>query len=419
MDKEKQHIEKCLLQIEAKIGWGPGIKWQNQDFEELSRQIFLETKVSLSVSTLKRLWGKIRYEGSPNIATLNTLAQFVGYENWRAFTSNGFAPPSNSPAADSSPAPNNKAQFPFLRSGAFKSIVAIVAVGILAFLFWQNQTRPKQLEYENIVFNSQPVTNSVPNTVIFNYNAKDSNADSVFIQQSWDPMRRFPVDKNLETYSSTYYLPGYYRAKLILDTAVVAEHDIFIESNGWLATVDRQPIPVYADEEKILHNGIVGVSNEFLAAEKIDLEKEQLWTSFYRVAKNEVVPDNSFELHATLKNTFGEGPLVCQQTYIVLMGTMGAIAIPLSIKGCVGELNLQTDEPHDGKTTDLSAFGVDFSDWVTVKCQSKDKKMSIWVNDALAFEDDYQKSIGGIMGTRIVFMGTGEIKSFRLIRLER
>jgi hypothetical protein len=412
MGKEKQHIDKCLRQIEEKIGWGSGAEWQNQDFEELSKRIFLETKVSLSVSTLKRLWGKIRYEGTPNVATLNTLAQFIGYENWRAFTANGFPPISNRRAGENSPVLMQRGRL--LQSRIFKSILALVAVGIVVILFWQIQTRPKRLEYDRIVFNSQPVTNTVPNTVIFNYNAKDSNADSVFIQQSWDPNRRFKVDKNLTTYSSTYYLPGYYRAKLILDTLIVAEHDIFIESNGWLATIDRQPIPVYANEEKILQDGIVRVSNEFLTAQKIDLEKEQLWTSFYRVAKNEVVPDDAFELEATLKNAYGKGPLVCQQTYIVLMGTMGAIAIPLSIKGCVGELNLQTDDSFNGKTNDLSKFGVDFSDWVRVKCRSKDKKMSIWVNDVLAFEDDYQKSIGGIMGTRIAFMGTGEIKDFKL-----
>ena len=415
MGKEKQHIDKCLRQIEEKIGWGSGAEWQNQDFEELSKRIFLETKVSLSVSTLKRLWGKIRYEGTPNVATLNTLAQFIGYENWRAFTANGFPPISNRRAAENSPVLMQRGRL--LQSRTFKSILALVAVGIVVILFWQIQTRPKRLEYDRIVFNSQPVTNTVPNTVIFNYNAKDSNADSVFIQQSWDPNRRFKVDKNLTTYSSTYYLPGYYRAKLILDTLIVAEHDIFIESNGWLATIDRQPIPVYANEEKILQDGIVRVSNEFLTAQKIDLEKEQLWTSFYRVAKNEVVPDDAFELEATLKNAYGKGPLVCQQTYIVLMGTMGAIAIPLSIKGCVGELNLQTDDSFNGKTNDLSKFGVDFSDWVRVKCRSKDKKMSIWVNDVLAFEDDYQKSIGGIMGTRIAFMGTGEIKDFKLSAL--
>ena len=58
MDKEKHHLETCRQRIEEKVGWGPGNEWQNQDFEALSKRIFKETKVSLSVSTLKRVWEK-------------------------------------------------------------------------------------------------------------------------------------------------------------------------------------------------------------------------------------------------------------------------------------------------------------------------------------------------------------------------
>lgn len=415
MDNEKQHLDKCRQRIEEKVGWGPGADWQNQDFEALSARIYKETKVSLSVSTLKRLWGKIRYDGTPNMGTLNALAQFVGYENWRAFTMNGFAPPSNGAATTNGVATKGKTTS--TRSKIPMAVGMIVAVGIAAGVFWWIQSRPKTLRYDHIVFSSQPVTNTVPNTVIFNYNAKDSNADSVFIQQSWDPQRRFRVDKNLTEYTSTYYLPGYYNAKLVLNATVVAEHEVFIESNGWLATIDREPIPLYMSEDKILHDGIFQVNDDFFTQQKIDLEKEGLWTSFFRVMKDEVVSDTAFQMDVTLKNTFGKGALVCQKTQIVLMGNTGAILIPLSIKGCVGELFLQTDESHDGKTNDLSAFGVDFSDWVTVQCRVKDKKISIRVNDVPAFEGDYKEGIGHVVGTRIMFAGTGAVKDFAMKKI--
>jgi hypothetical protein len=408
MHNEKEHIEKCRQQIEEKVGWGHGAAWQNQDFEALSARIFKDTKVSLSVSTLKRLWGKIRYEGSPNIATLNALAQFVGYENWRAFTANGSRP--LNPIV-------KKEKRQFAPHNILKGSVVIIAIAGVAILFWLASTRPKQLKYDHIAFSSKAVTNTIPNTVVFTYNAKDSNADSVFIQQSWDPKRRYRVDKNLNEYTSTYYLPGYYRAKLILDTTIVAEQDVFIESNGWLGTVDRQPIPVYAPPDKILHDGIVGISDAFLAEQKIDVEKEKLSVSFSRVLKREVVPDTAFQMDVTLKNTFAKGDLVCQKSQIILMGTDGVIIIPLSIKGCVGELFLMAGESRDGKTNDLSAFGVDFSDWVNVQCRVQDKKISILVNNTLAFEGGYQNGIGQVVGTRITFMGNGEVKTFELKKI--
>jgi hypothetical protein len=409
MDKEKQFLESCRQRIEEKVGWGPGSEWQNQDFEALSKRIFKDTKVSLSVSTLKRVWGKIRYDGNQTTATLNALAQFVGYEDWRTFTSNG----KHTPSLSTSTKAPWKISFP----KALKAIVAIVALGLGVFLFSVMQSRPKRLEYKNITFNSQPTAKTVPNTVVFNYNAKDSNADSVFIQQSWDPNRRFSVDKNLTEYTSTYYMPGYFRAKLILDTTVVAEHDIFIESNGWLATIDRGEIPVYADEQKILHEGIISITDEFIAEQKIDLEKEKLWTSYFRVVKDEIIPDEAFQMDVTLMNTFGKGASVCRYTQIFLLGTDGYIGIPLSIKGCIGELGLQADKFIDGKTKDLSAFGVDFSDWAIVQCVVKSKKISILVNNVLAYEGDYQNGIGEIVGTRIMFMGNGAVKSYALKKI--
>ena len=140
-------------------------------------------------------------------------------------------------------------------------------------------------------------------------------------------------------------------------------------------------------------------------------------TSFFRVMKEEAVPDTAFQMDVTLKNTFGSGALVCQTTQILLMGSNGMIIIPLSIKGCVGELHLMAGEYRNGKTNDLSAFGVDFSDWVTVQCKVQDKKISILVNDAVAYEGNYQNSIGRVVGSRISFMGKGEVKSFALRKI--
>ena len=85
-------IAKCRELIEKKLAWGKSDTWRSQDFETLSEKILEETKVMLSSTTLKRIWGKVSYESTPNMATLNALAQFAGYENWRVFTATDFQP---------------------------------------------------------------------------------------------------------------------------------------------------------------------------------------------------------------------------------------------------------------------------------------------------------------------------------------
>jgi hypothetical protein len=69
------------------LNWGDSARWSNYDFEKLAGLIADKTGVQLSVSTLKRVWGKVSYNNAPSVTTLNTLVQFLGYGDWRGYTS--------------------------------------------------------------------------------------------------------------------------------------------------------------------------------------------------------------------------------------------------------------------------------------------------------------------------------------------
>lgn len=93
-------LQQCCRLIEEKLGWGSSDNWQNQDFEALSSRIFDHTQVALSVSTLKRVWGKVKYDNFPALTTLNTLAIFAGYEHWRDFRQQQLAETGPEPAPE-------------------------------------------------------------------------------------------------------------------------------------------------------------------------------------------------------------------------------------------------------------------------------------------------------------------------------
>jgi hypothetical protein len=80
-------IEKTIKLYESNTGWGDSDEWTNQDFVTLSEKIQERTGVALSHVTLKRVWGKVKYDSLPTTHTLDTLVQFLGYENWRDFRS--------------------------------------------------------------------------------------------------------------------------------------------------------------------------------------------------------------------------------------------------------------------------------------------------------------------------------------------
>ena len=55
------------------------------DFESLSVVIEHQIGEMLSSSTLKRLWGYVRLNPTPRIATLDILSRFVGHKDFRNF----------------------------------------------------------------------------------------------------------------------------------------------------------------------------------------------------------------------------------------------------------------------------------------------------------------------------------------------
>jgi hypothetical protein len=292
--------------------------------------------------------------------------------------------------------------------------MVFVSVVILVIFFRAPET--KTLTYENISFTSSPVTKGVPNTVIFKYDAKGSNADSVFIQQDWDPRRKFKVDKGLNEFTSTYYCPGYFRAKLILNDSIVMQHDLLIESEGWLGTIDYEPIPTYLknvsiDRDKKLRIDIGDI------ADKEKFEEQKVWTTLHKVSNDMSVPSDNFTMETEVHNTYSQQDGICQLTEILLIGTEDVIIIPLSIKGCVGEIDMYINSRWiDGQVTDLSNFGVDFSNSVQVKCNSFDKNFKIFINNNLAYALDDYLSIGKIVGVRIRFRGSGEVGKFELFK---
>ncbi|SDZ88194.1 hypothetical protein [Pedobacter hartonius] len=100
-------IDHYRLLVETEFGIRDRDEWDNQAFEKLSSRILEKTGERLSVSTLKRIWGKVSYDHAPAKSTLNILARYAGYENWRSFTvQHAISPEKSIPAT---PAENNPA----------------------------------------------------------------------------------------------------------------------------------------------------------------------------------------------------------------------------------------------------------------------------------------------------------------------
>lgn len=92
------------------------------DFDYLAVCLFDATKVSVSAMTLKRFWGYLGEKNmrQPRLATLNALAQLVGYTDWMTYYKQSSA--------------TGKAESDFLKNNSL--VTNSLAKGTLIRLLW-------------------------------------------------------------------------------------------------------------------------------------------------------------------------------------------------------------------------------------------------------------------------------------------
>jgi hypothetical protein len=391
-------VQQCLQEIEAKLNWGNSSNWHNNVFTELSEIIQNETGVLLSVTTLKRIWGKVNYDNAPSISTLNTLSQFIDYKNWRDFKTssnkvgNTIAKPKKT---------SNINIFKILKIG----IALLLFVLVMNFAFKDSE---ETIDASTIEFKSHSVTKSIPNSVVFDFDLNSVTSDSIYIQQFWDPTKTIKINTDQKQATGIYYYPGYFRAKLLVDGNIIKEHDLFIKSNGWLGTIDYEPVPKY-----IYNLDSLKFSKEI--SEEIKSNEEPVMSTFHFIDEFKGLSGDNFSLNTKLKTLYNDKWSVCQKASIIVVGTKSALIIPFSLIGCSSELSgMLSDIDLNGKTEDLSALAIDLSKFRDIKIEVIEKAVSILIEGKKVFSKTYVESIGDIVGIRYKFLGIGSVEAFHI-----
>ena len=85
MAENEKYVNLLIADVENRIQRGI---LSPKDFEHLHEAIKNELNESVSVSTLKRLWGYSKYLSKPSVSILSTLSRFVGYRDWEDYKAN-------------------------------------------------------------------------------------------------------------------------------------------------------------------------------------------------------------------------------------------------------------------------------------------------------------------------------------------
>lgn len=468
MNQEDQTLTRCLSLIEEKTGWGPATDWTNQDFTTLSDNIADATGVHLSPTTLKRVWGRVAYSSNPSPTTLDTLGAYLGYENWRAFrqdakavNNKNLATPERMVASGSGaglvakggaiendddhginenqgPKPLARANVPpeLQRRRARNPLrlylyylLPLAALALSINWLFPTSAAPAPapsptlaatetsndsitLNPADFSFNFRPVSIGVPNSVVFTYDVSAAPTnDTVLLQQNWDPSRRFQLPREENIYTSIYYLPGFFKAKLVVGDQIVKERDVYIRSEGWVAAVKRQPVPVYLPLEEVHNDGRLAVTPKLLQELEVPLQPEPPNVLFTHVGALDGLYSDDFAFRTRLRHDYSAGTAACQRIRVLLLLKDGAIIIPLSQPGCTADLRLFAGgRSVDGKTNDLSAFGVVSEDqWLELACTGEGDLLTFSMNGKAVFSLESQEGPKEFVGIRYEFAGPGSV----------
>lgn len=444
-------IDQWRRLAEQTLGRGASRDWNEYDFEQVSDTIFDKTDTRLSISTLKRLWGRIRYDSSPSTATLNVLARFLDFHDWREFqqslrqpvpsapafpdpsarstngTPHALATMPSSPVGPSAPAEPLSPASPIptvspplqRRDRALPSVLAILfcATAIVSGLTMKSPAPTDKIapNPSMIKFESRKTTDDLPNSVVFEYDASAFHSDQVSIQQSWDSTRREKVLGDGHYHTSIYYRPGFFKAKLVVDGEVKKTSDVFIRTKGWIGQIEQPAVPIYLKESEIRHQTAIGISAATLTEKTGSSVFNGQRVIFSNVREFPDVDPGEFTLHTSLRNTSTLEQSPCRHAEVVILSKESAIILPLSAKGCISDLNIFTgDTLLLGKNNDFSALGCDFSKFQDLTCSVSNHHLKVLLNGQQVLDTEQKTDIGSIVGLRIIFEGAGEFRDISL-----
>jgi len=426
--KNETSIEQCRRLIEASLQWGDPSSWTNEDFEELSEKIYAVTSVRLSVSTLKRIWGKVRYDSSPTAATLNALARFAGFDNWRTFVArHGGVYTEEETVIDHMVPVDMSSGSPVPMMGVGKrsmkrrrirtGLVIVVTAAIIGLLslFGSRLKQTPASGASDLRFEAKQTSDDLPNSVVFQYNARKLYPEKLMIQQSWDSTRREEVPTDSREHTSLYYYPGFFIARLIADGQTLKKTEVFIKTKGWKGIIQRDPLPLYLKDAEIKTPGSLEITAATLQQKTGAAVFNDVWTDFTNVREFKGLDSADFTMAVTLRNSSSREQAPCRRINIYILGTQSAIIIPLADKGCISEMRLLTGDGWiSGKENDLSGLGCDFNSFQHLECQVKDQRLKILLHNKLILDTSEHQTIGAIIGIRIGFEGAGEMRDIRL-----
>lgn len=421
---EHSLIKAGILEIFSDNGYADLSSMTQRDFDHISEQLKQKSGTLISGTTIKRLaYGE--FNRQPQIATLNAIASYFNYKTWQDYkadkiTNERVNTPAREPVKERVKKPAKQVN---TRSAlmTLKYLSIPLALIVIAALYFFGTTKAPVEHAEKATFSFKKNTsNDIPNSVVFSYNVDSVEADSFFIQQSWDANRRVRIYKNNYTLTDIYYEPGYHIAKLIANDSAIREVDVSIPTDGWFFyAIDNVPkyTPEYIRTDRFIDHGSLGLGVNHLLENRIDITKDKRYHYVYFPSHIDVPSDNfRFKTRVRMQEVrsstcpYIELELYCQRSFMTMRSTT---------KGCAHEAFMTFGEQvFRGKDNDLLPISFDVSQWTDIEIAVNNKVVTIKISDKVVYSTRFATDTKFLTGLGYISNGLVEVDAVELASLE-
>ncbi|ARS40179.1 hypothetical protein CA265_11150 [Sphingobacteriaceae bacterium GW460-11-11-14-LB5] len=410
-------MDICCQKLIEKMGDKAIEDWRVSDYNSLSSQLGKQTKVYLSVNTLKRLFGQLKTPQRyfPQKATRDALAQFIGYRDWQEFEL-VHAAVKPVPVKTEVDKPIEEVSIPTeikpktSRKYTYISIFAIIILVLTgSFFIWKSSAGPidAKLVCEN------PVGN-VPHTAVFKLKSGTSvNNNEEFKIDFMDEALPSAISGKKEV-AKFFRNPGVVYATLLYQDKPIDTVAVYMRTKGWVANSGNDTSRAYPIAGlKPLNPKNIYVSKEQLDSAGLATNKPFL-VGYSNIKPSNISGDN-FSFTCRVFSEQSRPGTQCVETTVIILGEKHRHLLTLNRASCVAFSQYKFSEKRvQGSEQFLGALAFDPLNGGDIEIRVENKKAAVILNGKKVLTTSYERSIGKVMGIKILFSGIGKAISPKL-----
>lgn len=425
--------EKLRRLAEERAARGPISDWSQRDFVFLSEQIESQTKEQISVTTLKRVFGKVEYKGLPYIHTLNILAQFVGFSHWAAFRQAtlqelGIEPKETekelrpldaiSFTTEKSPNPQNeKTKFNLFLLWTV-TVLAFFALGWhLGWWFekgrWISDNTRNNLESPGKLTIETGNVDTLPMPVRILFQGPQGNEDDLTVINIGGNMRYFQINSSgFGSINHQFETSGIFPIRIFNNRRQLGYLSYLIPNKTWVATVFKGKIrKEIGSVEGLPYMHVSGISKKALGFDTMMHHRTQLVRY-----KEFGMSGDSLTFTTQIKNPQVLPELKNQHTQLILHCANNSIKVEFSTIMPRYGFFMQVGEVYLNKENLPSPqnFVQPFDNWRKLKVQTGQNTCKVWLDNTLLLNQKYTLPLGDLYGIQYQFDGSGWVDHFQL-----